>query len=89
MQPLLSFPAIYDLICIKTLLEAFKRAYYKQLHSVKDPDAITKLEGKKRGGLTTRPKEVENSLKKYIHKLKFNGSIANKMVLLSIITEVF
>ena len=30
---------------------SFKRAYYmyKQLQSVKDPDAITKLEGKKHG----------------------------------------
>ena len=45
----------------------FKRAYYKQLQSVKDPDAVTKLEGKKRRVLTTCQNEMENSLKENIH----------------------
>ena len=34
---------------MKALLEAFKRAYYEQLQSVKEPDSITKLEEKKHG----------------------------------------
>ena len=48
-------------------VRSFKRAYYEQLQSIKDSDAITKLEGKKCGQPTTLPKEMENSLKEYIH----------------------
>ena len=30
------------------------------------------------------PKEMEKSLKEYIHKLRLNGGICNKMILLSV-----
>ena len=69
---------------MQALLEALiKRAYCEQLQSVKDSDVITKLEGKKHGRPTTLPKEMENSLKEDIHKLRLNGSIVNKMILIS------
>ena len=64
-------------------VRSFKRTYYEQLQSVKDPDAITKLEGKKRRRSSTLPKEMESSLKKYIHKLKLNGGIVNKTIQIS------
>ena len=51
----------------ESTVRGFKRVYYEQLQSIKDPDAITKLEGKKCRVLTTRQKEMENSLKENIH----------------------